>query len=69
MKIKFTGTPNTDWDGLKATVTEHTRHNGTKHYYVKFFDNGAQLTGLSRFYGSVNGAMNAALGFTTGIEA
>ena len=68
MRLEFTGTANTDWDGLTATVKEITRDNGSTHYYVKFWDNGAQLTELCRIFSNVDPAINAALGFTTGME-
>jgi hypothetical protein len=65
MKIEFTGERGTDWDGLTAKVGSVPDGN---HYYVKFFDNGAQITELSRMFSNIDPAINAALGFTTGQE-
>ena len=74
MKLEFTGTayfagaPNSDWDGLTATVKEIIRDNGSKHYSVKFYDEGEEITVMARMYSNVDPAINAALGFTTGMD-
>ena len=74
MKLEFTGTayfagaPNSDWDGLTATVKEIIRDNGSKHYSVKFYDEGEEITVMARMYSNVDPAINDALGFTTGMD-
>lgn len=65
MRLEFTGTANTDWDGLTATVVKVPEGN---HYSVKFYDEGEELTVLARMFSNVDPAINAALGFTTGME-